>query len=69
MATPEEIEALKESREAAHNEAGRLEYICGKDSPEARHARHEAREQGQALYKAAHPGQYTAYYAQREPGE
>ncbi len=69
MATPEEIEALSNTRNAAHGEAGRLEYTCGKDSPEARWARHEAREQGQRLYQAMHPEPYVVHHAEREPGE
>lgn len=69
MATPEQIEALTNARDAAHNEAGKQEYICGKDSPEARYARHQAREKGQELYRTIHPEPYTVEHAQREPGE
>lgn len=54
-ASPEEIGRLEEARNGAQTHAGHVEHTCGRDSPAARWANHQAREAGRELYAATHP--------------
>ena len=54
-ATREEIGRLEEARNGAYAHAGHVERTCGRDSPAARWASHQAREAGRELYAATHP--------------
>ena len=66
QASPEKIGRLEEVRNGAQAHAGHVEHTCGRDSPAARWANHQARAAGRELYaRATHPVGHTRCAADR----